>query len=99
MGFAIHTKEITMPAHGHTTIWGIHIGIGHATDAKGWYQQLKAWWATQKVARHDARLATLTARWDAKREAVRLQHADAAVDMVGPAHACSTTAALCDLSS
>jgi hypothetical protein len=88
-----------MPAHGHTTVWGMHIGVGRVRDAKGWYQQLKEWWADHKAVRREARLAALTARWDAKREALRLQRADAAVDMVGPAHACSTTAALCDLGS
>jgi hypothetical protein len=88
---------MTMHAHGHTTVWGTHIGAGRAIDTKGWYQQLKEWWATQKAARHEARLATLNARWNARRETVRLQHADAAVDMVAPAHAFSTTTALCDL--
>jgi hypothetical protein len=88
-----------MPSHGHTTVWGTHIGVGRPTDTKGWYQQLKAWWADHKAAHREATLAALNARWDAKCEAVRLQHADAAVDMVAPAHACSTTTALCDLSS
>jgi hypothetical protein len=86
-----------MHAHGHTTVWGTHIEVGRPTDAKGWYQQLKEWVQTHKAARHEARLATLNARWDARREAVRLLHADAAVDMVAPVHACSTTTALCDL--
>ena len=88
-----------MPVHGHTTVWGTHIGIGRTTDAKSWYQQLKAWWAEHKAARREAHLASLNARWDARREAVRLQHADAAVDMIAPAHAFSTTTALCDLGS
>jgi hypothetical protein len=88
---------MTMHAHGPTTVWSTPIGIGRARDAKGWYQQLKAWWATQKATRHDAKLVALNARWHARREVVRLQHADAAVDMVAPAHAYSTTTALCDL--
>jgi hypothetical protein len=92
-------KEITMSAHGNATVWGTHIGIGRATDTKGWYQQLKEWWATQKAARYEARLATLKAHWDVRREAVRLLRADAAVDMVAPAHAFSITTALCDLGS
>jgi hypothetical protein len=90
---------MTMHANGHTTVWGTHIGIGRATDAKSWYQQLKAWWTAHQAARQDAKIATLSACWDAQREAVRLQHADAAVDMVAPAHAFSITTALCDLGS
>jgi hypothetical protein len=86
-----------MQANGHTTVWGTHIGIGRTRDMKGWYHELKAWWAAQKAARHEARLTVLTARWDAKREAVRLRHADAASAMVAPEHIFSTTTALCDL--
>jgi hypothetical protein len=94
---AARKKEITMHANGHTTVWGTHIGVSRATDGKGWYQQLKEWWAAHKAARHDTRLATLRARWDARREAVHPLHADAAIDMVASTHAFSTTTALCDL--
>jgi hypothetical protein len=87
-----------MHTHGHTTVWGIHIGFGRATDRKEWYQQLTEWWATHKAARHDAKLATLRARWDAGREAVRPLHADAAIDIVASTQAFSTTMTLCDLS-
>jgi hypothetical protein len=86
-----------MRAHGQTTVWGTPIGVGRATDAQGWYQQLKEWWAAHKAARHDAKLAALTARWDAKREAVRPLHADAAIDMIASTQAFSATTALCDL--
>jgi hypothetical protein len=87
-----------MHANGHTTVWGTPIGVGRASDPKSWYQQLKAWWAAHKTARHDAKLATLRAHWDAGREAVRPLQADAAIDMVASIHACSTTAALSSLS-
>ena len=80
-----------MHANGHTTVWGTHIGVSRATDGKGWYQQLTEWWAAHQAARHDAKLATLKARWDARREAVRPLGADAAIDMVASTHACSTT--------
>jgi hypothetical protein len=93
----ITKKEVVMSVHGHTTVWSTHLGIGRPTDAKSWYQQLNAWWAAHQDARRQAHLARLNARWDARREAVRLQHADAAVDMIAPAHALSTTTALCDL--
>jgi len=86
-----------MRAQGHTTVWGTPIGVGRATDAKGWYQQLKEWWVAHKAARQEAKLATLRARWDARREAVRPLHADAAIDMVASTHAFSTTTALCNL--
>jgi hypothetical protein len=95
---ASRKKELTMHVYGQTTIWGTPIGVSRATDGKGWYyQQLTAWWVAHQAARHDATLATLTARWDARREAVRPRHADAAVDMVAATHAFSTTTALCDL--
>jgi hypothetical protein len=94
---AARQKEITMHATGQTTVWGTHIGVSRATDGKGWYQQLKEWWAAHKAARHDATLATLRACWDARREAVRPFHANAAVDMVASTHTFSTTTALCNL--
>ncbi len=86
-----------MTAHGHTTAWGTHTRVGRATEAKGWYAQLQTWWADHKAARDGARLASLKAHWDARREAVRTLRADAAIDMVAPAHTYSTTTAFCDL--
>ena len=86
-----------MHANGHTAAWGTHIGVGRARDVKGWYHELKDWWVAHKAARHEARLATLKARWNARREVVRPLHADAALDLVASTHAFSTTTALCDL--
>jgi hypothetical protein len=87
-----------MHANGQTTVWGTHIGVGRTTGGRSWYQQMNAWWTAHKTARQDAKLATLRAHWDAKREAVRPFHADAAVDMVAATHAFSMTTTLCDLS-
>ena len=86
-----------MHANGHLTTWGTHISVSRATVGQGWYQQLKNWWAAYKAARHEASFATLGVYWDAKREAVRPLHTDAAIDMVASAHPFSTTTALCDL--
>ena len=86
----MHTK-------GYTTVWGTHIGVGRTQDAKGWYQHMKEWWVAHTAARQEAKLTRLRARWDARREAVRPLHADAAIDMVASTHAFSTTTALCDL--
>jgi len=86
-----------MHASGHTTVWGTPIGVSRASDTKSWYQQLKVWWAAHKAARQEAALAYLRAHWDARREAVRSPHADAAIDMVASTHAFSTTTALCNL--
>jgi hypothetical protein len=90
-------KEITMHANGHTTVWGTQIGVGRARVTKSWYQQIRDRWTAYQAARHDAKLATLRARWDARHEAVRPRHADAAIDMVASTHVFSTTTALCDL--
>ena len=87
-----------MHANTHTTVWGTHIGVSRARDTKSWYQQIQDRWTAYKAARHEAKLATLKARWDANHEAVRPLHADAAIDMVASTHAFSTTTALCDLS-
>jgi hypothetical protein len=70
-----------MHANGHTTVWGIHKGIGWARDGKSWYEDLKAWWTAHEAMRHKARLAAIAARWDAKREAVTPCRADAAPEM------------------
>ena len=86
-----------MNANGHTTVWGAHIGVGRAHDIKGWYHELKDRWAAHKSARQAAKLGALRARWNAKRETVHPVYADAAVDLVAPTHAFSTTTALCDL--
>jgi hypothetical protein len=87
-----------MPAQGHSTVWETHIGVSRATVGQGWYQQLKNWWAAYKAARYEAHVATLRAQWDARHEAIRSLHTDAAIDMVASAHRFSTTTALCDLS-
>jgi hypothetical protein len=72
---------MSMRAHGHAFVWRTHSGVGRANDDKGWYQQLKESWVAHKAARHDAKLATLTARWDAKREVVTPFHAEAAPEL------------------
>ena len=83
-----------MHATGHTTVWGTYIGVSRATDGKGWYQQLKEWWAAHKAARHDTRLATLRARWDARREAVTPHSAEAAPEMAAAQHTLSVATML-----
>jgi hypothetical protein len=86
-----------MRAHGHASVWRTYRGVGRATEDQGWYQPLREWWAAHKAARRDAKLATLSARWDARREAVRPLPTDAAIDTAASMHACSTTTALCAL--
>ena len=70
-----------MQAHGHVLVWGTHAGERRARDAKGWYQQLRAWWAARTAAREQARRVALQACWDAQHEAVRPLRAEAAPEM------------------
>jgi hypothetical protein len=49
-------KEMRMRAPGQTSVWRTPIGIGRAREAKGWYQQLRDWWAARHAARRDAHL-------------------------------------------
>ena len=70
-----------MRAHGQTTVWGTSIGVSRATDAKGWYQQLRNRWAAHKAARQQVNLDALHRCWDAKREAVAPYRAEAAPEM------------------
>jgi hypothetical protein len=74
-------KEMTMRSHGPATVWGTSLDGGCAKDTKGWYQQLKVWWAARKAAREQAKLVALTSRWDAEHEAVTPLRADAAIEM------------------
>ena len=60
---------------------GTSLDGGSTGDAKGWYQQLKEWWAARKAARQRAKLVALTNRWDAEHEAVKPLRADAAIEM------------------
>jgi hypothetical protein len=70
-----------MRAYGHVSVWRTRIGIGRANEDKGWYQQLRDWWTTHHAVRREARLAALTACWDAKHEAVTPFRAEAAPEM------------------
>jgi hypothetical protein len=67
-----------MRSHGPATVWGTSLDGGSTRDAKGWYQQLKEWWAARKAARQQARLAALKACWDAQHEVIRPRRTDAA---------------------
>ena len=83
-----------MRAHGHVVVWGPQAGEGRASDAKGWYQQVRDWWAAHKAARRQARLAALEACWDTPHEALRPLRAEAAPEMAAAQRAFTVTALL-----
>jgi hypothetical protein len=82
-----------MTVLGYNIPWGTRIGDRRITDAKGRHAQFKAWLAARKTAPQKAERKAIEARWDARREAVRPYRADAARDMVAPAHAHSVAMA------
>jgi hypothetical protein len=88
-----------MHTNGHTTVWGTHIGIGRASKTRSWYQQLRDWWTAHKASRQQANLDALRRCWDAKREAVISQRAEAAPEMAAAHHAIFVATMLYGLSS
>jgi hypothetical protein len=89
---------MTMHAHGHTTVWGTHIGIGHASNTMSWYPQLRDWWTAHKAARQQGHLDALHRCWNATRETVTSSRAEAAPEMVAAHHAISIATMLYGLS-
>jgi hypothetical protein len=88
-----------MPTNGHTTVWGTPIGIGRASKTRNWYQQLRDWWTAYNAARQQANLDALHRCWDATREAVTSQCAEAAPEMAAAHHAMCVATMLYGLSS
>ena len=88
-----------MHTNGHTTVWGTPIGIGRARATKSWYQQLRDWWTAHKAARQQANLEALHRCWDAQRETVTPQRAEAAPEMAAAHHGISVASMLYGLNS
>ena len=92
-------KEIMMHTNSHTTVWGTHIGVSRARDTKSWYQQLQDRWTAYKAARREATIEALHRCWDAKREAVTSQCAEAASEMAAAQYPLSVATMFYGLSS
>jgi hypothetical protein len=83
-----------MRGHGQASVSKTYISVGRASDTKNWYEQIRDRWTAYKAARREAKLVTLRARWDSRREAVLPLHADAAIDMVASTHVFTMTTPL-----
>lgn len=83
-----------MWSHGHTTVWGTHIGVGRASGRSSWYEQFKEWWQAHKAARRQARLSALNTCWDAEPEALKPLRAEAAPEMAAAQGALSVATML-----
>src|SRR5262245_21316631 len=92
-------KESTMHTNGYTTVWDTPIGVGRAVKTKSWYHQLRDWWTAYKVARQQANLDALHRCWDATREAVISQRAEAAPEMVAAHYGISVATMVYGLNS
>ena len=88
-----------MRAYGHASVWRMHIGVGRATDGQSWYQQLRDWWTAHNATRQHANIEALDRCWDATRETVTSQCAEAAPDMAAAHHAIAVATMLYGLSS
>jgi hypothetical protein len=87
-----------MHTHGQTTVWGTPIGSGRTSETKSWSQQLRDWWTAHTAARQQASREALQRCWDATREAVTSQRAEAAPEMASAHHAIAVATMLYGLS-
>ncbi len=87
-----------MRTYAHASAWETQMDVGRTSNGAGWYQQLRDWWTAHKAARQEARLASLEACWDSKREVVIPRRADAAPEMAAAQHALSVAIMLYGLS-
>jgi hypothetical protein len=74
-------KETIMRAQGLSTAGWMHRRVGPTRETTRWYRPLQHWWTTRQIARREAHLAALAARWDAAHEAVTPRRAEAALEM------------------
>ena len=71
-----------MRAHGHTTVWGSHVGMSTPSAALDWLRRLQDWVSSRRVGNRGAADMAGYGTWDARQEKFRPVRADAALDQV-----------------
>ena len=73
-------RERSMRAHGHTTVWGSHVGMSTPSAALDWLRRLQDWVSSRRVGNRGAADMAGYGTWDARRERFLPVRAESAFD-------------------